>query len=176
VSERPIEFEKHRGMAAQKATDIRRILADVEANAKLWRDKQGVVEIQILAAPATSWPEAVPKARYVLNLYSAGLAPTDIHPPRPRGRGACGPHPARGRRDLNKPMFSRNNHPLHPVAPAMIERRKPKASDAKSHAPSRHDGRIASSRGGARLVLHQGQWNLRLRPAFFRSGLPAQDR
>jgi hypothetical protein len=79
VSETPIELDRHRGMAAQKATDIRRVLADVEANARLLRDKQGVVELQILATPATSWPEAVAKARYVLNLYSAGLAPTDTH-------------------------------------------------------------------------------------------------
>ena len=79
VNEIPIELDKHRGMAAQKATDIRRALAEVEANARLLRDKQGVVEIQILSAPATSWPEAVAKANYVLNLYSASLAPTDTH-------------------------------------------------------------------------------------------------
>jgi hypothetical protein len=65
------------GMAAQKATDIRRILADVEANAKLLRDHQGVVEIQLLAVPATSWIEAAAKARYVLNLYAAQLAVAD---------------------------------------------------------------------------------------------------
>jgi hypothetical protein len=29
--------------------------------------------------PAISWPEAVAKARYVLNLYSASLAPSDTH-------------------------------------------------------------------------------------------------
>jgi len=79
MTETPIELDKHRGMAAQKATDIRRVLAEVEVNTKLLRDKQGVVEIQILGAPATSWPEAVAKARYVLNLYSASLAPTDTH-------------------------------------------------------------------------------------------------
>ena len=79
VSETPIELDRHRGMAAQKATDIRRLLADVEANAKLLRDKQGVVEIQLLAVPAASWSEAVAKARYVLNLYSASLALTDTH-------------------------------------------------------------------------------------------------
>ena len=79
MSETPIELDKHRGMAAQKATDIRRVLAEVEVNAKLLRDKQGVLEIQILAAPATSWPEAVAKARYVLNLYSASLPPADTH-------------------------------------------------------------------------------------------------
>jgi hypothetical protein len=79
MSESPIDLDKHRGMAERKATDIRRALAEVEANAKLLRDKQAVVEIQILAAPATSWPEAAAKASYVLNLYSAGLAPTDTH-------------------------------------------------------------------------------------------------
>ena len=79
MTETPIELDKHRGMATQKATDIRRVIAEVEVNAKLLRDKQGVVEIEILAVPAISWPEAVAKARYVLNLYSASLAPTDTH-------------------------------------------------------------------------------------------------
>ena len=79
MTETPIELDKHRGMAAQKATDIRRVLAEVEVNAKLLRDTQGVLETQILAAPATSWPEAVAKASYVLNLYSASLPPTDTH-------------------------------------------------------------------------------------------------
>jgi hypothetical protein len=79
VTETPIELDKHRCMAAQKATDIRRVIAEVDANARLLRDKQGVVEIEILAMPATSWPEAVAKARYVLNLYSAGLPATDTH-------------------------------------------------------------------------------------------------
>ncbi|MEH2541689.1 MULTISPECIES: hypothetical protein [unclassified Bradyrhizobium] len=79
MSESPVDLDKHRGMAERKATDIRRALAEVEANAKLLRDKQAVGEIQILAAPATSWPEAAAKASYALNLYSADLAPTDTH-------------------------------------------------------------------------------------------------
>ena len=79
MTEIPIELDKHRGMAAQKATDIRRVIADVEANAKLLRDKQGVVELQLLAVPAATWSEAVAKARYVLNLYSASLAASDTH-------------------------------------------------------------------------------------------------
>jgi hypothetical protein len=79
VSETPIDLDKHRGMAAQKATDIRRVLADVEANARRLRDSQAAVELQLLEVPATSWQEAVAKARYVLNLYAAGLAPTDTH-------------------------------------------------------------------------------------------------
>jgi hypothetical protein len=75
----PVELDKHRGTAAQKATDIRRGPADVQANAKLLRDLQGVVDIQLLAVPATSWPEAAAKARYILNLYAADLAPADTH-------------------------------------------------------------------------------------------------
>jgi hypothetical protein len=79
MSDDPVDLDRHRGMASQKATDIRRVLADVEANAKLLRDRQAMLEGQLLAAPATSWPEAAAKARYVLNLYAAGLSPSDTH-------------------------------------------------------------------------------------------------
>jgi hypothetical protein len=79
MSDQPVDLDKHRGMASQKATDIRRVLADVEANAKLLRDRQAMLEGQLLATAATSWPEAAAKARYVLNLYAAGLAPADTH-------------------------------------------------------------------------------------------------
>ena len=77
MSDKPLDLDSHRGMAAQKATDIRRILADVENNARELRDRQGVLENQLLSAPAACWPEAAAKARYVLNLYAAGLAPAD---------------------------------------------------------------------------------------------------
>jgi hypothetical protein len=79
VSDKPLDLDKHRGMAAQKATDIRRALAEVENNARDLRERQGVLENQLLSVPADSWPEAAAKARYVLNLYAAGLAPADAH-------------------------------------------------------------------------------------------------
>jgi hypothetical protein len=79
MTEIPVDLDKHRGMASQKATDIRRVLAEVEANAKIQRDRQGILESQLLSTQAASWPEAAAKARYVLNLYAAGLAPTDTH-------------------------------------------------------------------------------------------------
>jgi hypothetical protein len=79
MNDNPVDLDKHRGMAAQKATDIRRVIADVEVNAKLLRDRQGAVEAQLLAVPATSWAEAAAKARYVLNLYASELAPADTH-------------------------------------------------------------------------------------------------
>ena len=79
MTDTPVDLDKHRGTASQKATDIRRVLAEVEANAKIQRDRQGILESQLLSTQAASWPEAAAKARYVLNLYAAGLAPTDTH-------------------------------------------------------------------------------------------------
>jgi hypothetical protein len=79
VTDNPLDLDKHRGMAAQKATDIRRILAEVENNAKDLRDRQTVIENQLLSSPAASWPEAAAKARYVLNLYASDLGPADTH-------------------------------------------------------------------------------------------------
>jgi hypothetical protein len=79
VNDDPVDLDKHRGMAAQKATDMRRALADVEANAKMLRERQSAVEAELLAVPATSWVEAVAKARYVLNLYAASLPVADSH-------------------------------------------------------------------------------------------------
>jgi hypothetical protein len=79
MNDNPVDLDKHRGMAAQKATDMRRLLAEVEGNAKIQRDQQAAVEKQLLAVPAASWPDAAAKARYVLNLYAAQLAPADSH-------------------------------------------------------------------------------------------------
>jgi hypothetical protein len=79
MSDEPLDLDKHRGMAAQKATDIRRALAEVENNATQLRERQSVLENQLLAVQAESWAEAAAKARYVLNLYVAGLAPGDAH-------------------------------------------------------------------------------------------------
>ncbi|KQW19180.1 hypothetical protein ASC80_17295 [Afipia sp. Root123D2] len=77
MSDRPVDLDKHRGMAAQKATDIRRVVADVEANARTLRERTSELETQLVAVPATSWPEAAAKARYVLNLYVDTLGNQD---------------------------------------------------------------------------------------------------
>jgi hypothetical protein len=73
----PLDLDSHRGMAAQKATDIRRALAEVENRARELREHQASVEDYLLSAPAASWPEVAAKARYVLKLYAAGLSPED---------------------------------------------------------------------------------------------------
>lgn len=79
MADGPFDLDKHRGMAAQKATDLRRTLAEVEKNARELRDQQADLESQLLAHPAASWPEAAATARYVLGLYIAGLSPEDTH-------------------------------------------------------------------------------------------------
>jgi hypothetical protein len=79
MNDDPVDLDKHRGMAAQKATDMKRLLAEVEGKTKIQRDQQAAIEKQLLAVPTASWPEAAAKARYLLNLYAAQLAPADSH-------------------------------------------------------------------------------------------------
>ena len=71
MTDRPITLDSHRGMAAQKATDIRRLIAEVEANEKNLRDRQEELEKQLIAAPAATWPEAAEKARYLLGFFAS---------------------------------------------------------------------------------------------------------
>ena len=77
MTDSTIELDQHRGMAAQKATTLRRLLADVEANEEALRLRQDELEAHLLAAPAANWQEAAEKARYLLNLFVATLAAQD---------------------------------------------------------------------------------------------------
>ena len=77
MTDEPLDLDKRRGMAAQRATDLRRTLMEVENHARELRNRQAHLESELLSIPATSWPEAAAKARYILNLYAAGLSPED---------------------------------------------------------------------------------------------------
>jgi len=77
MTDKTIELDQHRGMAAQKATDLRRLLADVEANQRALHLRQEELESHLLASPAANWHEAVEKARYLLNLFAASLTSQD---------------------------------------------------------------------------------------------------
>ncbi len=77
MTDQTIELDRHRGMAAQKATELRRLMSEVEVNEKLLRERQTALEDQLLAGPAQSWPEAADKARYLLSLFAASLAGQD---------------------------------------------------------------------------------------------------
>jgi hypothetical protein len=77
VTDRTIDLDQHRGMAAQKATELRRLLTSVEANEKELRLRQQELETQLLAAPAGNWHDAADKARYLLNLFAATVSAKD---------------------------------------------------------------------------------------------------
>ena len=77
MTDRPIKLDQHRGMSAQKATDLRRVLAGVEADEKALRLRQDALEEQLIAEPATTWPEAAEKARYLLGLFASTSAAQD---------------------------------------------------------------------------------------------------
>ncbi|TPW00419.1 MAG: hypothetical protein USCAAHI_00133 [Beijerinckiaceae bacterium] len=72
-----IDLDGRRGMAAQKATGMRRQLAAVEADHAALRARQEELEHFLLAAPATDWGEAVAKARYLLILFAQTPAAED---------------------------------------------------------------------------------------------------
>jgi hypothetical protein len=77
MTEKTIDLDERRGMAARKATDLRRLLANVEANEKALRLRQDELEAHLIAAPAANWCEAAEKARYLLKLFAASLAAQD---------------------------------------------------------------------------------------------------
>jgi len=54
MTEKTIDLDQHRGMAAQKATELRRLLADVEANEKALRLGRDELETRLLAASAAN--------------------------------------------------------------------------------------------------------------------------
>ena len=77
MTDEPLDLDSHRGMMAQKATDLRRALGEVETHALELRQRQAKIERHLLSVPAASWAEAAVKARYVLKLYAAALPPHD---------------------------------------------------------------------------------------------------
>ncbi len=66
----PVLLDERRGMAAQKATEIRRLSAEYETEQAELRQRQAELETFLVAAPATTWEEAAEKARYLINLFA----------------------------------------------------------------------------------------------------------
>jgi hypothetical protein len=77
VADEPVDLDRHRGMAAQKATDLRRLSAEVAANEQALRATQTEIETRPTAAPASNWQEAAEKAHYLLTLFRDTLAAED---------------------------------------------------------------------------------------------------
>jgi hypothetical protein len=66
----PVVLDERRGMAAQKATEVRRLGAEVEAQRAALRRRQAELEGHLLAGPSATWEEAAEKARYLINLLA----------------------------------------------------------------------------------------------------------
>lgn len=71
MTDEPVELDEHRGMMAQKSTEIRRRLHEVQADQAALRKRQAEFEALLLAAPAKDWPEAAAKAHYLIQLFAA---------------------------------------------------------------------------------------------------------
>lgn len=72
MTDDPIDLDKHRGMAALIATDVRRQrLYEFQLEQAALRRRQEELEKLLLAAPAKTWPEAGVKAQYLIQLFAA---------------------------------------------------------------------------------------------------------
>ncbi len=71
MTDDPVDLDEHRGMAAMKATEIRRQrLYEFQADQAALRRRQEELEKLLLAAPAETWPEAAAKALYLIELFA----------------------------------------------------------------------------------------------------------
>jgi hypothetical protein len=73
MTDDPITLDEHRGMNAQKDTEIRRRLHEVQVDQAELRERQAELEKFLTSAPAKSFAEAATKARYLIQLF-AGTA------------------------------------------------------------------------------------------------------
>lgn len=71
TDDEPVALDDRRGMAAQKATELRRRqILDFEADQAALRRRQEELERLLTAAPAETWPEAAAKAQYLIQLFA----------------------------------------------------------------------------------------------------------
>jgi hypothetical protein len=70
MAEKPDDLDLHRGMAAQKATLLRRSEGAVRADQMALKTRQEELEHFMLAEPAKNWSDAAERAAYLLNLFA----------------------------------------------------------------------------------------------------------
>jgi hypothetical protein len=66
----PLVLDERREVEDQQAAEIRRRLAEVQADQAALRERRTELEKFLLAAPASAWPEAAEKARYLIGLFA----------------------------------------------------------------------------------------------------------
>ena len=80
MTDDPVDLNEHCGMAAQKATDIRRQrFHEFQADQAALRYCQAELEKLLLVAPADSWPEAAAKAQCLLKFLTDAPDAQDPH-------------------------------------------------------------------------------------------------
>ena len=77
VDTNPTVLDEHRGMAAQVATELRRMRAEVEADQSALRERRDALETLLASSRSTGWADAVEKARYLLSLFAETPAAAD---------------------------------------------------------------------------------------------------
>ena len=78
MTDNPVDLDERRGMAAQKATEIRRErFQKFQEDQAILQRSQEELERHLLAAPAETWPEAAEKALYLIMLFSESLDAQD---------------------------------------------------------------------------------------------------
>lgn len=80
TDETPVNLDSHRGLIAQRDTEIRRLTAEVKAQEDDLRGRQAELELRLLDEPASTWPEAAAKASYLLEILAR--SPTALDPRR----------------------------------------------------------------------------------------------
>jgi translation initiation factor IF-3 len=71
IMDKPVQLDEHRGMAAQKSTEVRRRSHEVEVDQAALRSRQEEYERHAVAAPSITWLETAEKAQYLLQLFAA---------------------------------------------------------------------------------------------------------
>jgi len=70
-------LDEHRGMAAQRATEVRRRKSAVIRDQSALQTRREELEKFLFSAPAENWSDAVAKARYLLGLFAESAAADD---------------------------------------------------------------------------------------------------
>ena len=71
MTDEPVNLDGRRGMVAQRDTDIRRNLHEIQVDQAALRDRQEELENFLDAVPASTRTEAAACARYLLQLFAA---------------------------------------------------------------------------------------------------------
>ena len=70
MTDKLAELDEHRGMAAQRSTETRRRICEVQADQPVLRHRQQEFERYAVTAPSANWPDVAEKARYLIQLLA----------------------------------------------------------------------------------------------------------